>query len=542
MQPPSFPTPSSSPKEKRAMHRWRPILTLRPHVWHGWLVVGVALLLRLLWLGDKPAHFDEGVNGWFIDQMTKTGLFRYDPGNYHGPFHFYVLFLAQTLLGRSAWALRLPMILVSTATVWLMLQYRRFLPWRVCLLAAWGMALSTGMLFYSRYAIHEAWLVFAMVLGFWGVAELWRYGTRRGLWAVSMAVTLMVLTKETYIIHLVAFGLACGTLKILEIFSPSQPAAQSPHREWEWRDLGNSISVGVLLILFFYSGGFLDFTILKGLYETFSKWVTTGVNGESGHEKEWYYWLELIARFEWVSLVGLLFCLRALFPGMNRLLRLLAIYGGGVLVAYSIVAYKTPWCIISIIWPFLFLFGAAISALSHWRLPIPMRLAAPLLGGVLLFGTLLQSVDLNYLRPTDPDHPYVYVQTLPDIDDLMLPLKELRAIDPTTPHMIGHIILSSYHPIPWLLGDFTAVGYYDAADRTPSVMDAGFIVVEDSRVNEVEEALRQSYFVSPFSLRGSMSPGRIYLNTRYFQPVFPDREPDFEGAAPAPAPSAPPVP
>ena len=44
----------------------------------------------------------------------------------------------------------------------------------------------------------------------------------------------------------------------------------------------------------------------------------------------------------------------------NLSLRYLAIYGVGSLVAYSLVKYKTPWCIISFGWPFLFIFGAAI--------------------------------------------------------------------------------------------------------------------------------------------------------------------------------------
>src|SRR4051812_13497668 len=63
--------------------------------WLPWLVLAFALILRLAWLGIKPPHFDEGVNGWFIDQMKNQGFYHYDPGNYHGPFHFYVLFLAQ---------------------------------------------------------------------------------------------------------------------------------------------------------------------------------------------------------------------------------------------------------------------------------------------------------------------------------------------------------------------------------------------------------------------------------------------------------------
>ena len=88
--------------------------------WPRWLdvaLLGLAAFLRLAWLEVKPPHFDEGVNGWFVDAMTRTGFYHYDPTNFHGPFHFYVLFVAQTLLGRHVWALRLPLALVSLGCV-----------------------------------------------------------------------------------------------------------------------------------------------------------------------------------------------------------------------------------------------------------------------------------------------------------------------------------------------------------------------------------------------------------------------------------------
>src|ERR1700761_7950524 len=96
----------------------RPVPAARPAQWGPEaLILLVALVFRLLWLGMKPPHFDEGVNGWFIDQMTIHGFYHYDPTNFHGPLHFYILFLAQTLLGRHIWALRLPLVLASTAAV-----------------------------------------------------------------------------------------------------------------------------------------------------------------------------------------------------------------------------------------------------------------------------------------------------------------------------------------------------------------------------------------------------------------------------------------
>ena len=48
-------------------------------------IVLIAVFLRVWLIEIKPAHFDEGINGWFADQMRATGYHKYDPTNYHGP-------------------------------------------------------------------------------------------------------------------------------------------------------------------------------------------------------------------------------------------------------------------------------------------------------------------------------------------------------------------------------------------------------------------------------------------------------------------------
>src|SRR5204863_9161330 len=103
--------------------------------WVPWAILGLAAFLRFLLLGMKPPHFDEGINGWFVDQMVKNGFYRYDPTNYHGPLHFYVLFLSETLFGRNLYALRLPVVLASIGSVWLALKYDRLIPRPVARLA-----------------------------------------------------------------------------------------------------------------------------------------------------------------------------------------------------------------------------------------------------------------------------------------------------------------------------------------------------------------------------------------------------------------------
>src|ERR1700737_2135821 len=182
--------------------------TLRNHLetWQTWLaetgstpwvIIGLAVFLRFFLLGVKPPHFDEGINGWFVDQMIKNGFYKYDPTNYHGPLHFYVLWLSQTLFGRNLWALRLPVVLVSISCVWLTLKFEPFVGRTVSRLAALAMAVSPGFVFYGRYSIHEVWLLLFTMLFFYGLFGLWKFGTANYLWCAGMGLTGMILSKET---------------------------------------------------------------------------------------------------------------------------------------------------------------------------------------------------------------------------------------------------------------------------------------------------------------------------------------------------------
>src|SRR6266481_5522257 len=150
--------------------------------WTPWLIIGLAAFLRFFLLGIKPPHFDEGINGWFVDQMVKNGFYKYDPTNYHGPLHFYVLFLSQTLFGRNVWALRLPVVLVSIGCVWLALKFEPLVGQTESRIAALAMAVSPGFVFYGRYSIHEVWLALLSMLFILGLLGLWKLGRLNYLW------------------------------------------------------------------------------------------------------------------------------------------------------------------------------------------------------------------------------------------------------------------------------------------------------------------------------------------------------------------------
>ncbi len=646
--------------------------------WRPWFIVGFAAVLRFLLLGMKPPHFDEGINGWFVDQMVRNGFYRYDPTNYHGPLHFYVLFVFQTLLGRNIWALRLPVVIVSVTCVWLTLKFEPIVGRRISWWAAAAMAVSPGFVFYGRYSIHEVWMLLSSMLLILGLLGLWRTGTRGYLWCAGMGLTGMVLTKETYVIHascaaiaivvtwistflphplaaapkgarrslgrdivvvlsclsvaavfvpwakmgdttfsgpllhemgsagyaiwmvlgagtataILSFvlkknrfiGAAGGAVQFLTIIymcghlpedselgiggylnlflsvglmltvliSPDRfygwrPAeslsdARPARQQWDYLDLAVIIGVGAILIVTFYSGTFLNWGGLKGLYQAYGAWVKTGQEGHSGHEKPWGYWLKLMLRYEWPVLFGLVlsfFC--QFFKSVS--LRYIAIYGVGTLIAYSIVHYKTPWCIISIVWPFLFVFGAAAVLVPQvYRRGVEIGMA------VLLVLSLASCIYLNYFRcstfesddwdknKTLPENitqffrsePYVYVQTFNDIFKLTRPVLSMAKRDPAFYQMTGHMIRTSSYPLPWIFDDFPNVGYYEH-DALPPKLDGDFLLVQQDRIKEVEDKLQNQYFTEPLTIRPYQDTSKLYLDAKRFKDFFPGRQPDFKG-------------
>ena len=500
--------------------------------WITAAILGVALLLRVVLLGMKPAHFDEGVNGWFVDRMTRTGTFHYDPTNFHGPLHFYVLFIAQTLLGRAEWVLRLPLALVSTGCVALLLAFRPFLGAATCRIAAVCMAVSPGFVFYGRYAIHESWFVLFLILTAWGLSGLCHAGTRRYLWAAAAGVTGLILTKETYIIHFVAYASGYGVLRWWERYSPSAPFTGAV-QQWTHRDLAQTIALCLGVIVLFYTGFLLDWSSLTGLLISLVAWAQTGMGGVTGHEKEPWYWLTLMVTYEWPALLGLLAGLGLAVRGARRTLRWLALSGAAAFFAYSIVAYKTPWCILAIVWPFYLVFGAAVVRASVWL----DRWVGGVAAALVIALSATTSLRLNFRDYCTETEPYAYVQTRLDIHKLLTPLRTLVAQDPTNAHLIGYVVLGDVHPLPWLLAEYPRVSVLNLTELPRDVSASQFFLVAAEYVEEMERTLRGPWFRERIVLRGNSGHSQtLYFRPELFAQFFPGRQPEFTGPTPAPPP------
>jgi uncharacterized protein (TIGR03663 family) len=524
--------PAEFPRLRTQLQRWKAHFAETD--WAPWVIIGLAVFLRFFLLGIKPPHFDEGINGWFVDQVMKNGFYRYDPTNYHGPLHFYVLLLSESLFGRNLWALRLPVVLVSIACVWLALKFEPLVGRTVSRMAALAIAVSPGFVFYGRYAIHEVWLQFFSTMFILGLLGLWKLGSVNYLWYAGMGTAGMILTKETYAIHLACAVLAIPVL-IVSCALSRVPDAKPAKQTWTYIDLAMVLVVGAVALVFLYSGTFFNWNGVKGLYQAFKAWTETGAAGH-GHEKPWDYWFKLMgpsweARradffgYELPMLAGLILCLFCQ-KFKNISLRYLAIYGVGTLIAYSYVKYKTPWCIISFGWPFLFIFGAAILLVRPKNL---RRVYAAI--AVLLCISLGSSVWLNYFRCSSPDEPYAYVQTYNDMFKLTRPLLTLAKRNPAYYHLTGHLIRSSVYPLPWVLGDFDRVGYYEGGNM-PANLDGDFLLVQQDKIKDVESKLKGAYYTDTLTLRNYQDPSKLYLSAKIFKEFFPGKAPGFVGKPP----------
>ena len=92
----------------------------------------------------------------------------------------------------------------------------------------------------------------------------------------------------------------------------------------------------------------------------------------------------------------------------------------------------------------------------------------------------------------------------------------------------GHILLESYYPLPWMLGDFTALGYYKK-DEPPEVYDADFVVAEVSQMEKIEAGLKGEYYKRRFRLRDSQEECVAYFNKQTFEEWFGGAPPVFQG-------------
>ena len=495
-------------------------------------IVALAAVLRLWRLDLRPPHFDEGVFGLIAEEIPRLGYYPYNPRFYHGPLLHYILFVSKFLLGHNLWALRLPEALAGILTVDWIFRFERFFGARACAWTALAMAVSPAYVFFSRYAIHETWLVLFMVLAGWGILGLRCEGARRYLWAAGMGLSGMMLIKETFLLHVICLLAAVPVASFMETVRapavdapPPSPSTIGPSSQlWRPKDLAAVTAVALAAIVFFYSGNGLHPEGLSAMASSFASWAHTA---SADHNQPFYYWLQLFLRNEPWAACGLVVGLRYVFQPtpFGLPLRLLATYAFLTLVAYSAIPYKTPWCLPAFAWPFFFLASAAIAEVAGHRRTATASLAFLAAAALTIYSVAL-ALDLNFNRYTDPAEDYVYFHTSEQVSLITGPLYDLAREDPRNYQRRGLVICDHIHPVPWLLADFSRIEYYPKRTSLPDY-EADFLIVSEERDPEVEAKVDGDFFKQTFRLRPGMAPITLYLRYSVFSHLMPGRAPEL---------------
>jgi predicted membrane-bound mannosyltransferase len=464
-----------------------------------------ACLLRFPDRETKIMHTDEATQAVKLHEMMEWN-YHYDPVDHHGPTLLYstipLLWLSGTDWEETTESkLRLAPVLYGMALLLLLVLAGDGIG-KMAL--AWGalfVAVSPLMVFYSRYYIMEVLLV---AFTFGCIACWWRFFiTRKTSWLAwaGICAGLMHATKETCVLHFAAMAVALLVVYVAEFFSAGAGLGvvnrnrKSPvTRRQLLVFLASAAGASILLFSQF-------FTEWRGVWDSVATyWNMIGRAGGQGHEKPFDYyfdllrggvisgrnlwenpdpesnWPRLLNWQEWKSvlcleadarravlteavliLLALAGCIAAFTakPARNQsnhLVRFLAVYGVVNFLIYSVIGYKTPWCIMGAWHALLIMAGLGAERLIRAAPGVwTQRILVSLI--VLAAAHLaLQSWRATRDFAGDSRNPYNYSMTSPDVLDWVGKIHRFAELHPDGRRL--HIYQSDAGggwPLPWYL-------------------------------------------------------------------------------------------
>jgi uncharacterized protein (TIGR03663 family) len=476
------------------------------------LAAGVALALRGPRLSERPMHNDEGVNAIKFGTLWQGGRYKYDPSEYHGPLLPY----ATAWLGKLSAApdfshytetrLRLVTVLFGTALLFVFVLMRDGLGSSGLIWAALFAAVSPALVFYSRYYIHETPLAFLNMLALGSAWRYWR--SRKIFWALlaGTSIGLMQSTKETFVLSLAAAAVA---LLLNQLWNRRWDASGIPAKAppLNYKHLIAGLGCWVLIALLFFSSFFTNLHGPLDSIRTYSAWLgRTGA--DSPQLQPWYFYFQRLLAFHvhrgpfWSEAMILALALIAMVAAFRRksvgdasasFLRFLSLYGLILAAIYSLIAYKTPWCLLSF-WQIIILLagsGAAILVrLSRFQWATVATRILLVLGAANLAAQAWQA---SVVYADDPRNPYVYAQTSSDILGLV---DRVEALEKLGPGQVPVQVLAAngdYWPLPWYFRDLNQVAWQEKSDQA---IAAPIVVASPAFQSEFENT--QTYVMTGF--------------------------------------------
>jgi uncharacterized protein (TIGR03663 family) len=491
-------------------------------------------------------HNDEGVNAMKFRALYVNNSYKYNPDEFHGPTLPYFTLPAAWLQGGGDYnrfsepAYRAVTVAFGLGLILLLALLARDLGRSEMLWAAAFTSLSPAMVFYSRYYIHEMLLVFFSA---WTFICAWRCANSgRALWAVAggIGLALMYATKETFVLPVAAMALAVGTAAAWKRWRESEAPAFQPR--WKWPHLAMALAAALVAAVLFFSSFFTNASGLVDAVRTYLPWLRRAGGGATPHVHPWWFYFERLLWFHtrdgpfWSEGFVAALALAGFFGacrGRAVLPRVIAFYTFWLTLFYTLLPYKTPWCLLGFYHGAILLAGAGAAML--WRAcrgaALKAILALVLAAGLCHLGWqswlgnfAMDSRGVPYCVSTK--NPYVYSQTLPDVTRLVNTVEAIARVSPQGDATEMEVIApESYWPLPWYLRRMKSVGYWDKIPNQP--LAPIMIVSAGLHANFDERPVRTHLMAGYFALRPQVFL-ELYVNTNlwgaYIKTLPPEKD------------------
>ncbi|MFC7203625.1 flippase activity-associated protein Agl23 [Haloferax namakaokahaiae] len=170
-------------------------------------LAGLALVVRLVGLGDRPLHWDEARVGYWSLRYLETGYFSYRPIA-GGPLVYILSRWSLALFGPTDFALRLPVAVFGGVLPLAALLFRGRLRDSETVAFAAILAASPLLVYYGRFARGDVFAIgFTLVaLGF--ALRLVDGAGRENAYGLAAAVALAIGSSGLGVVALVCLGIA----------------------------------------------------------------------------------------------------------------------------------------------------------------------------------------------------------------------------------------------------------------------------------------------------------------------------------------------
>ena len=433
---------------------------------------------------DRTFHPDEANQAFTTGKLLETGIYTYRPTDHHGPTLYYAAAPIQQAFGHHTTAdldgtlLRCtPLIFAVAGLVFLYLAVLRLVR-RATELTGWKsfavplipvVLLATAPLyvFYATDFIQETLLVCFTLMMFWAAMGYCLPGTKfkRGTWALLFGIGagLAFATKETCVMTFAAFGGAALPFLIASNRRQHKSPFMPLNPEHLLLAFAGFLLTGVMLFSGFgrdFSGVYNAFIAAPGSYlhraagDAVSEGAAWHVHpwwqhlqwlflGNSGKPDKfgvrWDQFQNLKPLIHWLLLMlpcGLVTLFRKPFQqGEHSNRPLLCAFLGAslytvlILVFYSAIPYKTPWCTLQILVPYLVSVGLGyllVYDLFRDRIFSRTTRLARFVGPLMLLVALPLSMVQEHVpglrllasAPDSPHIPYNYAHAHPEVKQL----------------------------------------------------------------------------------------------------------------------------